>query len=159
MFRAILPLEPVGRPRQRHRVVTPKDLPSYVQSYTPEDGPYAEFARPAVLLLHSARRGQPALVGPVGLKAVLLFKMPKGEHRKRKPRPRRWHVSKPDVDNVLKAVMDCMVAAGWMADDTQVAQVEVQKFVAAQGQPASVHVTLFSLPSLEFVPAPTAEIS
>lgn len=153
MFQAVLPLAPVARPRQRHRIVYPKGKEAFVASYTPEDGDYARWRQAAVLLLRAARRGAPALTGPLGIRLVCLFKMPAGEHRVRDPRPRRWHTSKPDADNVLKAVMDAMVEAGWLADDAPVAQVEVQKIVAAQGEAPSIHVTLAALPPMA---APTA---
>lgn len=154
MLQARLPLEPLARPRQAHRVVMPKGgARPFVQSYTPEDGKFAGWRQAAILLLRAARRGAPALTGPLGIRLVCLFKMPAGEHRVRDPRPRRWHTSKPDADNVLKAVMDAMVEAGWLADDAPVAQVEVQKIVAAQGEAPSIHVTLAALPPMA---APTA---
>lgn len=44
--------------------------------------------------------------GPVALALVAYFPLPAGEHRKRAPRPERWHVARPDVDNALKTTMD-----------------------------------------------------
>lgn len=157
MFKAVLPLAPVARPRQRHRIVYPKGGEAFVASYTPEDGDYGRWRQAAVLLLRAARRGAPALAGPLGVRAVFLFAMPKGEHRVRAPRPRRWHTAKPDADNLLKAVMDAAVEAGWMADDAPVSQVEVQKIVAAQGEPESIHFTLFALPPIQAPAAPLLE--
>ncbi len=156
MFQAVLPLEPLARPRQRHRIVFPKDgRPPYVQSYTPSDSDYEAWCENARLVFQSVRRGAPGLSGPLGLKAVLLFPMPLGEHRKT-PRGRRWHTAKPDIDNVLKAVLDTMVAAGWMADDARLSQVEAQKIVAAQGCEPALHLTLFALPPIQ-APAPLLE--
>lgn len=44
--------------------------------------------------------------GPVALAVVAAFQLPAGEHRKRTVTPRRWHIARPDIDNVLKAPMD-----------------------------------------------------
>lgn len=148
MFSAVLPLVPMGRPRQRVRVVTPKGGAPFATTYTPEKGDYANWRTKAVILLQSARRGAPPIPGPLGLQAVFFFPMPASEHRKREPRPRRWHTSKPDIDNVLKSCQDVMVEAGWLADDAVIAQVSAQKIVAEQGRPPSVHLTLSFLPEV-----------
>lgn len=147
MLRAVVPLEPRARPRQQHRIVTPRHGTPFVQSYTPADGGYSRWRTAAVLLLKAARRGAPSLSGPLGVKAVFLFPMPKGEQRVRSVPPRRWHTAKPDVDNVLKAVLDVAVEAGWMVDDAPIVQVEAQKIVAAQDEPAAIHLTVWPLPA------------
>lgn len=148
MYALALPLEPVGRPRQRFRIVQPKGKRPFIAPYKTLSDPYEVWRGSCVTMLAEARRRQGGcgLSGPLGVKAVFLFPMPEGEHRKRMPRPRRWHTAKPDIDNVLKAVLDSMVEAEWMTDDAYVAQSEVQKIVAAQGEPPAIHVTLFALP-------------
>lgn len=136
----------------------PKDgRKPFVQTYTRESGEFAAWRDAALLVMRAARAraGRPPLEGPVGLNVVFLFTMPKGEHRIREPRPRRWHTSKPDVDNALKAIMDAAVMAGWVADDAPVAQVNAQKIVAAQGEEPGAHVTLFALPPIAAPAQPT----
>ena len=44
--------------------------------------------------------------------------------------PRAFHSSKPDRDNLDKAVMDALKGLAWI-DDSQVCQGEIQKWIAA----------------------------
>lgn len=54
------------------------------------------------------------------------------------PRPKRlmgknypeWHSSRPDADNLAKAVLDAIQDCGWWNDDGQVAELSVRKFYA-----------------------------
>lgn len=145
MRRAVLDLEPFPAPRPRARAFEVKPGAWTASIYTPEAGPYRAWRKAALVLLTAAARGAPPLEGPLGLKVVLLFTMPKGEHRVRVSRPRRWHVAKPDADNVLKALMDAMKEAGWLRDDSQVCELVVQKLVARQGERPSIHATLYPM--------------
>lgn len=144
MLRAALDLEPLGEPRAGRRVIVPKGGGRpFVTAYTPKAS--RVWREAAVLMLRSVSRGAPPLEGPLGLKAVFRFPMPQGEFLKRSLRPRRWHVARPDVDNALKALQDAMQEAGWLRDDSQVAELVAQKIVARQGERPAVHVTLYPL--------------
>lgn len=87
----------------------------------------------AAWAMAAARRHErPPFEGPVALEVTFYFTCPKSDCRKRDPRPARWHSKRPDLDNLLKAVMDAAKGVLWL-DDTQVAEVAMRKFIAAQG--------------------------
>lgn len=74
--------------------------------------------------------------GPVALSLVCVFPRPKSHYTKKGLRPfsPEFHTSKPDSDNVLKAVCDALTGVGLWKDDAQVASVEVRKeYGAAPG--------------------------
>ena len=58
--------------------------------------------------------------GPVAIKARFLFKRPKRLMRKRDPQDRIAHTGKPDLDNCVKALLDCLTTIGMWRDDSQV---------------------------------------
>ena len=53
---------------------------------------------------------------------------PKRLMRKKDPVEVMVHTSKPDVDNLAKAILDCMTQAGWWRDDCQVFASVVRKW-------------------------------
>jgi len=66
------------------------------------------------------------------LRLVLGFFMPRpkahfNRHGDVKPLAPKWHESKPDLDNLAKAVMDAMTQLQVWKDDSQVVQLEVGK--------------------------------
>ena len=81
-------------------------------------------------------RPKPALEGPVHL--ILSFYMPRP---KSAPQSIVWHRTRPDIDNLAKAVMDAMTTAGWWLDDGQVAVLEASKQYIAEGEKTSVLIT------------------
>ena len=49
------------------------------------------------------------------------------------------HTAKPDIDNLLKAVMDCITQIGVWKDDTQVAKITSTKYYHAKiGRPGAL---------------------
>lgn len=85
--------------------------------------------------------------GAVELEVYAVFRCPKNAERKRTPTPARWKESKPDPDNVAKAVMDAGTGVLW-TDDAQVARLIVSKVVGAQGDDPRVEVIVRQLPAL-----------
>jgi Holliday junction resolvase RusA-like endonuclease len=85
--------------------------------------------------------GVPPLTGAVRLDVIARFTCPKSDFRKTLPRPERLHTKKPDADNVLKAVKDAGKGVLWL-DDSQVADVRIRKFTAAQGEAPGLIVTV-----------------
>lgn len=73
---------------------------------------------------------------PVRVKMVFSFPRPKSHFRSNgdvKENAPHWHVARPDVDNLQKAVMDALTALGFWRDDSLVAEVEsVKKYVAGK---------------------------
>lgn len=89
----------------------------------------------AIVLMRASMAGAAPATGPVRLSVVARFACPKGDERKRDPRPERWSLSQKDADNILKAVGDAGNGVLWN-DDRQVVEAHVVKRIAAQGCPA-----------------------
>lgn len=73
----------------------------------------------------------PPLAGPLVVKLDFNFPRPKAHTKKdgtlRPGMPQVWHVQKPDVDNLAKAVLDALTTIGLWHDDAQVAVLEVSR--------------------------------
>lgn len=79
--------------------------------------------------------------GPVELHVLAVFTCPRSKHRKRDPLPRTPKSTKPDSENIAKAVMDAANGLLFL-DDSQVARLTVVKVVGAQGEAPRVEVTV-----------------
>jgi Holliday junction resolvase RusA-like endonuclease len=89
------------------------------------------------------------IIGPVGL--TLHFYLPRPKHHFRsncelKQTAPWWHTSKPDLDNLEKAVKDAITQIGviW-ADDSQVCMSQKTKIYATNESPVGVRVTIEKL--------------
>lgn len=87
---------------------------------------------------------QVPLQGPLQVVVQAVFTCPSSEHRKTRPRLRRWHSKRPDVENVAKAVLDAGSGVVWR-DDAQVARLVVVKHIGAQDEAPGVIVSVESL--------------
>jgi Holliday junction resolvase RusA-like endonuclease len=68
--------------------------------------------------------------GPVSAWFDFVFQRPKSHFRPNGsllPRAPRYHVHKPDADNLAKAALDALTTIGVWTDDAQVAMVAIQK--------------------------------
>lgn len=68
---------------------------------------------------------------PLWVSLYFIFSCPKGDHRKREPKPVRWHVKKRDLDNLAKIVLDASTGLVW-ADDAQISILDTQKVIGTQ---------------------------
>ena len=68
----------------------------------------------------------------IDLKFVM--KRPKSKFRKKDPDQRYPHIKKPDIDNLIKGVLDCIQIANIISDDSIVWRVSAQKEVASKGE-------------------------
>ena len=89
------------------------------------------------------------ITGPVGL--TLHFYLPRPKHHFRsngelKQTAPWWHTSKPDLDNLEKAVKDAVTQIGviW-SDDSQVCMSQKTKIYATNENPVGVRVTIEKL--------------
>lgn len=101
----------------------------------------------------AACRGRPRPAfpeGPVEIR-IRAFWPPKGQARKRVPRPAQWRATRPDADNAFKGLADCSQGI-LVADDGQYARVVVEKWFAAQGEAARIEVEVRPLPTAEDAP-------
>jgi Holliday junction resolvase RusA-like endonuclease len=90
------------------------------------------------------RRAAPAtpLLGPLEVLLVAVVPFREGRRRKTTMPPRIWHATRPDLDNLLKAVLDCAQEAGWFLNDWQVVRAVAEKCEAAQGEGPSISVVV-----------------
>jgi len=69
------------------------------------------------------------LEGPLHVTLLFRFARPKSHWSKKglKPTAPEYHTSKPDADNLAKAVLDCITQLGFWRDDAQVSALDVRK--------------------------------
>ena len=133
-----VPACPVAQPRQRTRIVATV-AKTYTQNYTPTKHPVTAFKATVRMAAAEAYSGEP-IYGPVRMDVTFVLPF-KGTRRKTKPSPRRWHTTKPDRDNLEKALLDALKGTV-IADDKQVCCGEVRKFIAAADEQPHVDVTI-----------------
>lgn len=81
------------------------------------------------------------MLGPLRLRAVFRFPRPKSV-----PAKVFWKATRPDADNLIKAVMDAVMASGrWFADDGQIVDVDAMKVYAAAGQEAGAVIDIYEI--------------
>lgn len=122
-----VPGEPKGQPRPRAFALHGK-----ARVYTPGS---AEAWKSQIA--HACREWRDAgIAGPVSVSLTFEFARPKshytsaGELRGSAP---AWHVSKPDTDNLAKAVLDTLTTIGVWHDDAQVIELLLAKRYAPHG--------------------------
>ncbi len=95
------------------------------------------------------------IASPVGVDLVIVFGR---TTRDPKSRPgRRWHMAKPDRDNVDKSILDGLVGAGLLTDDCGVCDGRIAKVVGAVGEQPHVRVRVRSLAPSEVEDVPTLD--
>jgi Holliday junction resolvase RusA-like endonuclease len=127
----LIPGEPVAKGRPRFARVG-----KFVRTFTPQKS--ARFEDRVRLCAINA--GVKPIAGPVRLE-VFCYWPTKGAPRKRDPWPVTYKITRPDADNVLKAICDGLSGTGFL-DDAQVAEARITKMHAAQGSPPCVRVEI-----------------
>ncbi len=112
-------------------------------SYTPTH--VKNFENRVRLFAHQA--GVTPLDGPVEVHVHAVWPM-KGQPLKKSKRPRAWKATRPDLDNVLKAVLDALNGIGYH-DDGQVARATIEKLHAAQGEPAETTIEIEAMRTVD----------
>lgn len=83
--------------------------------------------RQKFLALLAKHRPQTPAEGAVGL--LVLWHFPAGKHR-----DGEWKTSRPDTDNMIKLLKDCMTELGFWKDDAQVCyEVSMKKYAEVSG--------------------------
>ena len=115
--------EPIGQPR--HRVST---IGGRARTYLPKSHPVNGY-KAAIKAAFIAKASKwKTITGPVHLAVYLQFEMPKSWSKKKRSESQGiLHGSKPDADNVLKAVEDALTDCGVWNDDAQVASAFISK--------------------------------
>lgn len=164
---------PVAQPRHKVSVITDRDGRvvkgqtghAAMRHYIDADHPVHQFKHDVRVLGIQAMNGQEiaAKGTPVVFEAIFLLPRPgrldvftgRGKDKKRKyPEGVIWNASKPDLDNLLKAVKDSLKEVVW-EDDSQVVSYGPNhgKFYHEAGQRPRVHVRAWSIE--EIVEHPT----
>jgi len=144
----VIPGNPMAAPRPRS---TRKGITYMPKEYTSWKATAHDHMQRAML---SELGNDKPLAGAVRMTISAYWLCPTTEYRK-SPQPQRWRAKRPDIDNCAKAVMDAAIGV-LVLDDAQVVELVVRKFVAAQGEPARVVVTLEAMEEAH-VPAHPAQ--
>lgn len=126
----------IGRPipQPRHRATARN---GFVTHYLPSDHAVHEYKRS---IGEAARKATASTIeGPVRLEILFSFEHAKSSKRRNDP---CYRMSRPDLDNLEKAVMDALTDAGIWIDDAQVASKHAMKVTGAI---AMTRVTIRSL--------------
>lgn len=103
------------------------------------------------LVASAAKPMQPSvpLEGPIGVQVLFALPRPKGRCRKRDPAGPIWCTTRPDSDNLAKAVVDCLTQLGWWHDDAQIVSLLVSKmWHGKEGRPGAM-IRIYQLPADE----------
>ncbi len=128
--------EPKGQPR-----VKAARRGKFVRIYTPS---VADAWKAAVASASLVARPSALLTGPLLVRLVFWMPRPRAlQARKYAGEKARPHTSKPDIDNLAKAVLDAMHL--WWEDDDQVTVLMASKWYAPVGRPTGVDVHIQEL--------------
>lgn len=150
VIRFTVPGCPVAQPRQRHRIAGGLGR-QFVQNYTPSKSPVADYK--ATVKLAAAQAIPEPLQGPLVVSLVFVFprggkpswlKMLSSWFRPWKEGRRVPHIVKPDRDNLDKATLDAMKGIAF-GDDKQACSGRIEKWIAAEGEPAHVEILIEQL--------------
>jgi Holliday junction resolvase RusA-like endonuclease len=114
-----IPGEPVAQPRPK---VSTRG--GFARAYVDAKHPIHEY-KLAIKLTYTAAGGE-VLEGPVSIRIVCWFDRPKGHSKKRRQQPEP-KTTKPDLDNVGKAILDALNKIAYN-DDGQVYRLTVEKW-------------------------------
>jgi len=116
----IVPGVPVAQPRPRATVIAGR---AHVYNPAGKSRTYRE--RVALCAI-----GHTQIEGPIELTVRFYWPRPKHLMWKTRPMPRLAKATKPDLDNVLKALKDSLTGIMW-SDDAQVVKVHAEKWYCA----------------------------
>jgi Holliday junction resolvase RusA-like endonuclease len=107
-------------------------------AYTP--GKTVAYEGLIALAARDAMGSAEPFAGPVAIEATAVFPIPASWSKSRKASA-HWHTSKPDADNIVKALGDGLNNVAW-CDDSQVASTRILK---VYGDVPGLHVTVTAL--------------
>ncbi len=138
MLEFTVPSIPVAQPRQRTAV-----RGGFAMNYTPTKHPVNAFKASCQQALAAVYSGAP-IEGPLWVAIAFIMPRPKSMIWKTKPMPREFHTGKPDRDNLQKSVMDALNGLLW-ADDRQICDGTISKFIASGDEQPHVEISVCSL--------------
>lgn len=105
--------------------------------------PVHAFKAAVQIAAKSAYQGPP-LSGPLEVRMLFLLPRPKAMQWKKREMPRAWHITRFDVDNLAKSVLDALKGLTW-GDDAQVASASLVKMYASGNEQPGVEVQITRL--------------
>lgn len=133
----MIPGEPVGAGRPRATFAPALGRPRLYEPAKSRD-----WKACAALQIKADWGRRAPLDEPVRLFAQFIGGRPKTLLRKKDRDGRLWRPKKPDIDNALKSLMDALVDAGVLRDDTRVVSVHAESLYARRDEGPSVNVWL-----------------
>ena len=138
MLTLTIPGKPIAKARPRFY-----RRGKFVGTYNSQETEEGRF----LLECQSQLEGHELITGPISLTVCFRMPRPKGHYGtgrnagKLKPSAPDLHIKKPDLDNMLKFVKDCLNGIVWK-DDSQVFSVVADKYYADHDIPEAVPSTL-----------------
>jgi len=130
-----IPTEPV--PKLRPRVVRQGGFP---RAFTPQKT--LDFE--ATVKIAALAAGMVPCLGPIVIRAEFYHRLPKAKERKRRPIGEQPKPTKPDLDNLLKSLLDGMEGVCF-DHDSAVVRINAGKWWAAQGDEPRIDVEIEQL--------------
>jgi Holliday junction resolvase RusA-like endonuclease len=118
-MKIFIPGEPIAQPR-----VKVSTRGGFARAYV--DAKHPIHAYKQAIRLAYVNAGGEVLEGPVEIRIACWFERPKGHSKKRRQQPEP-KVTKPDLDNVGKAILDALNKIAYN-DDGQVCRLTVEKW-------------------------------
>ncbi len=112
-------------------------------NFTPSKHPVQDFKASVRMAARQAYQGAP-LAGPIRIVATFVMPRPGRLRWKTRPMPRCLHASKPDIENVAKAIFDALTGLAWN-DDAQIAITTLTKVYAAGDEQPCVEVEIWEI--------------
>lgn len=125
MIQLTIPGEPIAQPRQRHMIRYKANKQPYIVNYMPERHPVHAYKQ-AIALLAKQQCREP-IDGPVEVRMEFYFAKPKSLKG-----ASLFKITKPDNDNLEKAVLDAMCGIVY-PDDARVFRSVVAKYYCEPG--------------------------
>ncbi len=119
-----IPWLPIAKQGDRSRIVKTKSGGQFVAHYTAKD---VKDNADTLKLFAAKHRPDKPMVGPLHLDVMVRYPWRAGESKRRRAMGHVPKDTKPDVDNLLKQICDCLQSAGFFANDAQIAYVHVVK--------------------------------
>jgi crossover junction endodeoxyribonuclease RusA len=82
--------------------------------------------------------------GPVRLAVEFVLPRPMAMIWRTRKMPRALHAKKPDCENLLKSLQDALTGICWR-DDSQIADLAAEKWIAAGDEQPHVHVYVLEM--------------
>ena len=133
-----LPMVPPTVTQQEHKVMVNRKS-GRVQFYDP---PELRAARAKLTDLVGKHAPSDPLQGPLQLVTKWIWPMEQDGQLSLPGTEYRWKTSKPDTDNLIKMLKDCMTRTGFWEDDAQVVSEVTQKFY---GPKPGIYIEVVSL--------------